>query len=90
MLPMNGFRRLAHWLIVVNLAVGCLAATYMVFVVYAVDGQGVGPMMHAATEVPHEFFVERRLYALEAWMTFGFLACYLALTELRPGAGSAD
>lgn len=72
-----------HWLIVANLAIGFFAAIYMVFVVYRIDGAGPGPMMSRARDVPQHFFVRRRLYALEAWLTFGFLSVYLALTWLR-------
>lgn len=73
-----------HWLIVTILGTGFLAAIYMVFVVYRVEGQGVGPMFGAAHDVPMDFFLRRRLYALEAWVTFGFLSVYLASTSLRP------
>ena len=60
-------------------------ALFMVFVVYRPEGH-VGPLWMAATELPHDFVVERRLYALEAWVTFGFLSVYLAITSLRPAA----
>ena len=75
---------MAHWLIVGILGTGFLAALYMVFVIYAVPGQGLGPMGQSATDVSLDFFLRRRLYALEAWITFGFLSVYLALTSLRP------
>jgi len=80
----------AHWLIVIVLGTGFLAALYMVFVVYRLPGQGPGPMFGHATEVELDFFLRRRLYALEAWVTFGFLSVYLALTSLRPATGSSD
>jgi hypothetical protein len=80
-------RRLAHYTVLFVLGTGFLAALYMVFVVHRVEGQGLGPMGSAASEVPLDFFVRRRLYALEAWLTFGFLSVYLALTELRPSSG---
>lgn len=55
----------------------------MVFVVHRVPDSSVGPMFGLAGDVPQDFFLRRRLYALEAWITFGFLSVYLALTWLR-------
>ena len=86
---MTTTQRVVHWGIVAVLSTGFLSALYMVFVVYAVPGAGVGPMYHHAEEVPLDFFLRRRLYGLEAWLTFGFLSVYLALTSLRTSA-SAD
>ena len=54
----------------------------MVFVVHHVPGH-TGPMFEAASSVSPDFFLRRRLYALEAWLTFGFLSVFLALTWLR-------
>jgi len=54
----------------------------MVFFVYKFKGR-IGPLGDSAKEVPHEFFIRRRLYALEAWIIFGFLAVYFALTSWR-------
>ena len=76
-------QRIAHWLIVGILLSGFLSALYMVFVVCRVEGH-TGPLFGLAQTVPQDFFVRRRLYALEAWITFGFLSVYLALTWLRP------
>jgi len=76
-------QRVAHWTILFVLGTGFLAALYMTFVVFRPEAHG-GPMFEAAKTVPLDFFVRRRVYALEAWMTFGFLAVYLALTSLRP------
>ena len=72
-----------HWTIIVVLGTGFLSALFMVFVVYRPEGH-VGPLWTHATRLPHEFIVQRRMYALEAWVTFGFLSVYLALTSLRP------
>jgi hypothetical protein len=87
---MDRRRAVAHWTIVLVLGTGFLSALYMVFVVYRVPGAGIGPMYGLATEVTPEFFLQRRLYALEAWVTFGFLAVYLGLTSLRPDPGRAE
>lgn len=76
-------QRIAHWTIVFVLGTGFLAALYMTFVVFRPEAHG-GPLLETARTVPLDFFVRRRVYALEAWMTFGFLAIYLALTSLRP------
>lgn len=79
---MNRLRKVAHFLIYANLITGFLSALYMVFVVYRVPGH-FGPLWNSALRVPHEFIVQRRLYALEAWIIFGFLATYFALTDAR-------
>ena len=75
-------RRIVAGLIVFVLGTGFLSALYMVFVVHHVPGH-TGPMLEAATSVPADFFLRRRLYALEAWLTFGFHSNFLALTWLR-------
>jgi len=56
----------------------------MVFVVYRPEGGGLGPLWGAARKMPHDLLVQRRLYAIEAWICFGFLAIYYALTR-TPG-----
>jgi hypothetical protein len=72
-----------------NLLTGFFAALYMVFVVYRVPvelNQGAfsfGPLGHDSLKLPHEFMLQRRLYALEAWITFGFLSVYFALTSRK-------
>lgn len=76
------FKRLLHWAIVANLLLGFVGALYMVFVVHAMPG-GIGPFGADVAGLDQDFFVRRRLYAIEAWICFGFLAIYLALTELR-------
>ncbi len=69
-----------HYFVYLNLITGFLSALYMVFVVYKVKGSK-GPMWKHAKEVSHEFFVQRRMYAIEAWIIFGFLSIYFALTS---------
>ncbi len=69
--------------IYVILSTGFLSALYMVFVVYRPPTGRTGPLFGGARELPHEFLVQRRLYALEAWITFGALAVYFALTSYR-------
>lgn len=76
----NKLKKIFHVLIYLNLITGFLASLYMVFVVY---GVGIGPLGQDALKVPHEFLVQRRLYALEAWITFGFLSVYFALTSRK-------
>ncbi len=82
-------QRVAHWLILTLLGTGFLSALYMTFVVFAPEAHQ-GPLFAVAKDVPLDFFLRRRVYALEAWMTFGFLSIYLALTSLRPSAASPD
>ena len=76
------FKRLLHWAIVANLLLGFVGALYMVFVVHALPG-GIGPFGADVAAADPAFFLRRRLYALEAWVCFGFLAIYLGLTDLR-------
>jgi hypothetical protein len=73
-----------HYLILINLITGYLSSLYMVFFVYRIKGSGVGPMWMKAKDVPHEFFVQRRMYALESWIIFACLAIYFGITSL-PG-----
>lgn len=86
---MSKLQRVVHWAIVLNLAIGFVAACYMVFVVFAPQGH-TGPLLERARDMPIEPFLKRRLYALEAWVTFGFLSVYLALTWLRPDVSQDD
>ena len=37
----------------------------------------------AAFNTPRTEILQRRLYALEAWIAFGFLAIYFALTNFK-------
>jgi hypothetical protein len=74
--------RILHALIYLVLGTGFLASLYMVFVVFRTDC-GWGPLGACARELPAELFLRRRLYALEAWVTFGFLALYFAHTTYR-------
>lgn len=69
-----------HYFIYFNLITGFFSALYMVFIVYRVEGTK-GPLWKSAKDIPHEFFMQRRVYAIEAWITFGFLAIYFALTS---------
>lgn len=72
-----------HWFIVVNLIVNAIYAGAQVFTVLIVPGVD-GPLRGAAATIPHELLVGRRLYALEAWVSFVGLALYLAVTEMLP------
>ncbi|MBS1962941.1 MAG: hypothetical protein JST04_12050 [Bdellovibrionales bacterium] len=80
---MKTLARLFHYFVYANLITGFLSALYMVFVVYHPEGGGFGPLWGASRQMPHDLLVERRLYAIEAWITFGFLATYFALTRKR-------
>jgi hypothetical protein len=77
--------KLLHYFILLNLTTGFFAALYMVFVVYAPPKElGVtGPLFSAVKNLPHDFLIERRLYAMEAWICFGFLSLYFALTSFK-------
>ena len=53
----------------------------MVFIVFKVDDGG--PLWSSAVDLPTDFFLKRRLYAIEAWIIFGFLSLYLAITTKK-------
>lgn len=76
------FAELFHYLIYFVLGTGFLAAVYMVFVVYRVKGKP-GPLWGRSAEISDSHFMRRRLFAIEAWLTFGFLALYFALTHFQ-------
>ncbi len=77
---MDQLKTIFHYFIYINLITGFLSALYMVFFVYKVEGSK-GPMWKKAKDVSHEFFMQRRMYAIEAWIIFGALAIYFALTS---------
>ena len=52
----------------------------MVFIVYAPENSYI-PLWSNALKMPHEKLLIRRMYALEAWVIFGFLALYFILSE---------
>ena len=78
---MQGLALIFHYLIYLVLSTGFLSAIYMVYVVYRPEGGGMAPLWGAARKMPHDLLVQRRLYAIEAWLCFGFLAVYFALTS---------
>ena len=77
-------QQIAHYGIIFILLTGFLSAVYMVYVVLRGDDNHVGPLFSRVKAMPQDLFLRRRLYAIEAWLTFGFLSVYLALTSLRP------
>lgn len=78
-----GWLKLVHWAIILNLLGQWLYGGWQVFVVLQPDG-GVGPLFGAATSLPYELMMARRMYALEAWVAFLGLAVYLGVTEILP------
>lgn len=75
--------RFAHVFFITNLIAQMGYASFQVFVVLQPEGH-VGPMFAAATSLPFEQMMIRRMYAIEAWIAFGILAIYLGVTELLP------
>ena len=65
------------------LITGFFSALYMVYIVYAPPSKGIGPLFKRAKELPHEFMVTRRLYALEAWIIFGALSIFWAIQHTK-------
>jgi hypothetical protein len=78
---MKRFARFFHYFVYANLVSGFFSALYMVFVVYRPEDGTFGPLWGASRRMPHDLLVERRLYAIEAWIIFGFLSVYFALTR---------
>lgn len=75
---------IVHWAIIINLAVEFLYASYVIFVVLKPDVASSGPLMLKAKSIPFDLMARRRWYAIEAWIAFGSLSIYLALTEIGP------
>jgi len=74
--------QVVHWVIIINFLVEILYMSYQVFVV--MDPGTSGPLFGAARDMDMDFFLKRRLYAIETWVAIGGLAIYLAITEVRP------
>lgn len=82
-LKLTGWPRVIHWAIIINFGIQMVYASWQVFVVMQPPGH-MGPMFGAATDMPFEMMMIRRMYALEGWVAFGGLAFYVALTEILP------
>jgi hypothetical protein len=80
-LIMRKWRKVLHWIIIINFIIEIGYGLYMVFFVV---GGGRWPLMAKATQTPIEVILKRRLYAIEAWIAIAGLAIYLALTEFLP------
>ncbi len=78
---MRKWRKVLHWIIIINFVIEIGYGLYMVFFVV---GGGRWPLMAKATQTPIEVILKRRLYAIEAWIAIAGLAVYLALTEFLP------
>lgn len=77
------FYKIIHWAIILTLVQEFLYASYMIFFVVRPESHQ-GPLLAKAKEIPFELMVTRRLYAIEAWIAFGALAIYLAITVILP------
>ena len=77
---MAKFKKYFHYFIYLNFITGFISSLYMVFIVYKPESHS-GPLWSIAKELPHEFLIQRRLYALEAWVIFIGLALYFAITS---------
>ena len=75
--------QIIHWLIIINLVVQVAYGGYMTFVVMAPPGAS-GPLFGAATDIPFEHMMTRRLYASETWIAIVGLSLYLGMTEILP------
>lgn len=76
--------RFIHFLIYGVLITGFISACYMVFVVYRPIADGAPtPLWDLALKTDHAVLMERRLYALEAWVIFGFLSLYFSQTTFK-------
>jgi ABC-type dipeptide/oligopeptide/nickel transport system permease subunit len=70
-----------HWILIIILLTEGIYGFYMVFFVI---GGSRWPLFTRAVDTPVEVILKRRLYAIEAWVAFGALAIYLAITEILP------
>jgi hypothetical protein len=70
-----------HYLIILNFLIEIVYSIYMVFFVI---GGGHWPLLSKAIETPIQIILERRLYAIEAWIAIGALSIYVALTIYLP------
>lgn len=77
------FLRVLHVVILANFVLNVLYASYMVFFVLRPAGVS-GPLLGAASSVPIELMVTRRLYANEFWVSCTGLSLYVAVTEMLP------
>jgi hypothetical protein len=75
------YRKVLHWILISALLTEGIYGFYMVFFVI---GGSRWPLFARAVETPVEVILKRRLYAIEAWVAFGALAIYLAITEILP------
>lgn len=75
--------RWLHWSIVAGLLIEALYCWFQVLVVLAPHGPPA-PVFWEARRLPFELLVERRLYAIEGWISAGTLALYLGVTEVLP------
>lgn len=74
--------RLVHLAIIINFVLNIAYCALQVFVVFN-PGTG-GPLFGGAVDMELDFFLKRRLYAIEFWITFLGFAIYMALTEILP------
>ena len=72
-----------HAIIILNFVIQMAYAAYMIFVVFAPTDVS-GPLYAAARDLPFEWMVTRRLYAIEFWLATVGLSVYLAITEIAP------
>ncbi len=72
-----------HWIIIGNFLLQVLYGAYMVFVGMAPPGH-IGPLGSAASALPPDKMMARRLYASETWIAISGLCVYLAITEILP------
>ncbi len=72
-----------HYIIILNFLIQIAYCVIMIFFIFKNPGDSAGPLFEKAISLDHEFFVKRRLYAIEFWIATGGCAIYLALTEFR-------
>ncbi len=64
------------------LITGFISSLYMVFFVFKLEDQ-IGPLWKSAQNIPIEFFIKRRLYAIEAWVIFGILVIFYSMNQKK-------
>lgn len=76
---MKKFFKILHWVILTNFVAELVYCGYMVFYVLQFKSGGIGPLGPQVLEMPTDFFLKRRLYAIEFWVTLLGLTTYLAI-----------
>nr|MDO8109323.1 hypothetical protein [Candidatus Sigynarchaeota archaeon] len=80
--------QIIHWIIIGNFLFEIGYCIVQVFVVFSYGS--FFPLFGSALTMDIDFFLKRRLYAIESWIAISGLAIYLAITEILPRKRKAE